>query len=99
MFKQELDYDWTYFSPYGGDLVHGTAAATPLQIDYKRLRPTPGQEIRFFDENVLFEDEMGDNGSATFLVKTVQPRSRAPPHRVARDGVWHLYAGPVLHPG
>lgn len=61
-------YDWTYSTNYKGSLSQGTRfeeteSAIPLE---KLLRPDP---ILFYDESVLFEDELGDNGIAMLSTK------------------------------
>lgn len=68
----ELDYDWTYTCPYSGSLKGFVEEETVDSIDYGKLRAAGGTDVIFYDENVLFEDEMGDNGSAIFSVKTVR---------------------------
>lgn len=71
MFRTELDYDWTYQTKYSGELEGLRSEATDLAIPYDRLKPGNGREVLFFDENILYEDEMGDNGTTVFSVKTV----------------------------
>jgi type 2A phosphatase activator TIP41 len=45
---------------------------TSMCIDIEKLKlPEP---IYFYDENVLFEDELADNGTATLIVKVVSLR-------------------------
>jgi type 2A phosphatase activator TIP41 len=71
-------YDWTYTTDYMGsvewvrlDTPDDRPVFTPTQqgIDYDRLRQR--EPILFFDNVVLFEDELADNGTAVLLVKTV----------------------------
>ncbi|CAH2355154.1 type 2A phosphatase activator Tip41p [[Candida] railenensis] len=64
-------YDWTYSTNYKGSITHpepGYLKATETtKIPIHRLtRPDP---ILFFDEMVLFEDELGDNGISMLTVK------------------------------
>lgn len=70
-YRLELDYDWTYQSAYSGIIEGVTPSATTETIDYNRLVVRDQSEILWYDENILFEDEMGDNGSSIFSVKTV----------------------------
>lgn len=69
-----LDYDWTYQSHYCGSLQSPfeiDIIDTNETIDYSRLKPSnpDSSTILFYDENCLYEDEMGDNGSSNFSVK------------------------------
>lgn len=66
----ELDYDWTYQSDYQGTITGATLHETDQTIDYAKLSATAGSNIAFYDENCLWEDEMGDNGTSVFNVKT-----------------------------
>lgn len=60
-------YDWTYSTNYRGTLVQSNARATDEDIPMDRLlRQDP---ILFYDESVLFEDELGDNGIAILSTK------------------------------
>lgn len=63
------DFDWTFSTAYKGSLspssVRTTATDERIPLD-KLRREDP---IMFFDEMVLFEDELGDNGEATLTVK------------------------------
>lgn len=60
-------YDWTYSTAYKGTvrLAKFVPAAGELPLA-KLLRPDP---ILFFDELVLFEDELGDNGISMLSTK------------------------------
>lgn len=68
-----FDYDWTYtpqnyMGKMNGDLVVVDACPDPpVEIDYGRLKRQ--DPILFFDENILYEDELGDNGISIVLVK------------------------------
>jgi type 2A phosphatase activator TIP41 len=66
----ELDYDWTYQSDYQGTVVGAVQHETEETIDYGKLRAAAGEDILFYNENYLWEDEMGDNGTSVFSVKT-----------------------------
>ncbi|KAK9473617.1 TIP41-domain-containing protein [Dipodascopsis tothii] len=58
-------FDWTYTTDYKGTGT-GFAPGT-MEIPFDRLRrPDP---ILFFAENMLFEDELGDNGTAEYNVR------------------------------
>ncbi len=76
------DYDWTFTTEYKGTIsapvAEGADAAaaagllveTEEKIDLDRLRvPEP---MLFFDEVVLFEDELADNGDSFLSVKVVR---------------------------
>lgn len=72
--EQELifDYDWTY-SPlnYHGHLEgHKSVTQGTCEINYTRLKQQ--DPILFFDENILYEDELGDNGVSILSVKMVR---------------------------
>ena len=66
-------YDWTYTTGYRGSLICRPGAKplnvvpTDQQLDLERLRVR--EKILFFDEVVLFEDELADNGTAQLSVK------------------------------
>ncbi|KAL0094773.1 TIP41-like family-domain-containing protein [Phycomyces blakesleeanus] len=64
-------YDWTYSTPYKGTLISSLdnrsfeKADTP--VDFQRLmKPDP---ILFYDENILYEDELADNGTAMLSIR------------------------------
>lgn len=65
-------YDWTFTTRFMGELISEkgqtiTPTITEEQIPVQLLtRPDP---ILFYDEVVLFEDELADNGSAIVTVK------------------------------
>lgn len=62
------DFDWTFSTAYKGSLAAAArVAATEERIPLEKLRRE--DPIMFFDEMVLFEDELGDNGEATLTVK------------------------------
>ena len=68
-----FDYDWTY-TPYS---YFGTLSADVseeggegFEINYNRLKQQ--DPILFFDENILYEDELGDNGISIISVKLVR---------------------------
>lgn len=61
-------YDWTYTTPYRGSLIGDvTVSVTEERINLDKLRER--EQILFFDEMLLFEDELGDNGCAQLDVK------------------------------
>jgi type 2A phosphatase activator TIP41 len=61
-------FDWTYSTPYAGTVVSGHAAhATTEAVDVERLKRR--DPILFFDEVILFEDELADNGGSLLSVK------------------------------
>lgn len=60
-------YDWTYSTNYKGTLENIKFYPTNEKIPIDRLlRPDP---ILFFDESILFEDELGDNGISILSTK------------------------------
>ncbi len=63
-------YDWTYSTVYTGDVDQNHELqfeATEKRIPFNRLkRPDP---ILFFDDMILYEDELGDNGASILQVK------------------------------
>lgn len=62
-------FDWTYTTAYKGTLSEASTQFEPTQeeIPIHKLRsPDP---ILFFDDIMLFEDELGDNGIAVLSVK------------------------------
>ena len=70
-FTDNLDtlkpYDWTYSPNYKGTETNLTLYETTEEIPVKKLlQPDP---ILFFDESILFEDELGDNGILMLLTK------------------------------
>jgi len=62
--KSRKVYDWSYSTDYRGTVISSSPSlrfqdsARPIPVDLLR-RPDP---ILFFDELVLYEDEMADNG-------------------------------------
>lgn len=68
-------YDWTYSTKYNGtnlstDKSMVFSPTTSESIDIEQLKkPDP---ILFYDENILFEDELADNGTAVLTTKVVR---------------------------
>jgi len=64
-------FDWTYTTNYKGTLTNHdpylVVMETEEKIDFEKLKKR--EKILFFDELVLFEDELADNGSAELSVK------------------------------
>lgn len=64
--------DWTFTTRYGGDLRIGghlaVAGGGSLGVDYEELRRVD-IPILFASEVVLFEDELDDNGTASYKVR------------------------------
>jgi type 2A phosphatase activator TIP41 len=63
-------YDWTYTTAYRG------TTATELEqhqgeslVDTERLKRQ--EPILFYDENILYEDELADNGTAMLTIRLV----------------------------
>ena len=63
------DFDWTFSTSYRGTLIPPSTrvSTTEERIPLDMLRRE--DPIMFFDEMVLFEDELGDNGEAKLTVK------------------------------
>lgn len=60
-------YDWTYSINYKGTVHNFNFVPTDKEMPVQKLlRPDP---ILFFDELVLFEDELGDNGISLLTTK------------------------------
>ncbi|CAH6718160.1 type 2A phosphatase activator Tip41p [[Candida] jaroonii] len=61
------NFDWTYSVNYKGSItgIEFKPTNDPFPID-RLLKPDP---ILFFDESVLFEDELGDNGISVLSTK------------------------------
>ncbi|XP_046334004.1 TIP41-like protein [Haliotis rufescens] len=72
-------FDWTYTTGYKGELVAVDkpslkATATSERIDLEKLKVR--EKIMFYDDVLLFEDELSDNGSSILSVKIrVMPSS------------------------
>lgn len=66
--QKKKEYDWTFASDYWGTLGGGAALSDTTQtIPYDKLKIQ--EPILFFDSQVLFEDELGDNGTCIETVK------------------------------
>ncbi|GEQ68035.1 hypothetical protein JCM33374_g1701 [Metschnikowia sp. JCM 33374] len=60
-------YDWTYSTNYKGTLTKCKFSPYAQDIPLEKLvRQDP---ILFYDESILFEDELGDNGISMFSTK------------------------------
>ncbi|CDR42202.1 CYFA0S08e04764g1_1 [Cyberlindnera fabianii] len=62
-------FDWTYSTPYRGSLPENVKMieSPGLTLPWEKLkRPDP---ILFFDDMVLYEDELGDNGISVLSAK------------------------------
>jgi type 2A phosphatase activator TIP41 len=63
-------YDWTYTTHYKGSTAQGEFGPTQLHIDTEKLlRKDP---ILFYNDVILYEDELGDNGCAFLNVRVVR---------------------------
>jgi len=60
-------YDWTFTTEYKGTLSNFACEPTDMSINYEKLKIQ--EKILFFDEVVLFEDELDDNGCTKLSVK------------------------------
>lgn len=70
--------DWTFTTKYAGTFT-GSVRYAPndrsselVEIDYDALRNVD-IPIRLFSEVILFEDELDDNGTASYKVRIVSP--------------------------
>ncbi|KAI9017141.1 TIP41-like family-domain-containing protein [Gaertneriomyces semiglobifer] len=59
-------FDWTYSTEYKGD-SEGPEWKEGGEVDYDRLKTR--EQILFWDEVVLFEDELADNGTALLTLR------------------------------
>ena len=75
-------YDWTFTpsdykgtlsseEPYSNSPSSTVVALSNEKIDYEKLKVQ--EKILFFDEIILYEDELDDNGVAKLSVKIVRP--------------------------
>lgn len=65
-------YDWTYSTDYKGTVLSDQQfeeADEPV-IDVERLKKQ--EPILFYDENILYEDELADNGTTVLSVRLVR---------------------------
>ncbi|CAD6192926.1 unnamed protein product [Caenorhabditis auriculariae] len=60
-------YDWTFTTHYNGTLIDCHTEETDERIDMERLKQR--DEIKFFAETTLFEDELADHGTAELSAK------------------------------
>lgn len=75
--------DWTFTTGYAGTLKNASESEgeTTQEIEYEMLKDT-SVPIRFFGETVLFEDELDDNGVASYKVRIVRFVTRLLPSNV-----------------
>lgn len=62
-------YDWTFSCPYEGS-CNIEFSHSKVGINYELLMKE--EAILFYDEILLFEDELADNGMSTLTVKIVK---------------------------
>ncbi|KAI8325116.1 TIP41-domain-containing protein [Martensiomyces pterosporus] len=61
-------FDWTFTTKYRGTPENGLVfSASETGIDYQKLMVR--EDILFYDENVLYEDDLGDNGTSQLSYK------------------------------
>jgi len=65
--KIHRPYDWTFSTDFRGKIENTTAEVTKERIDITKLMRR--EPILFFDQVILYEDELGDNGIATLDAK------------------------------
>ncbi|KAF9435280.1 hypothetical protein BGZ76_006577 [Entomortierella beljakovae] len=81
-------YDWTYSTKYNGTILSDNQfeKTTSETIDIEQLKkPDP---IFFYDENILFEDELADNGTAVLTTKMKIPPSKGDDLSLLLDSNW-----------
>lgn len=65
-------FDWTFYTTYKGTLLGDKkfqVVPTTERIDLEKLKVK--EEIKFYEDICLFEDELADNGVAQLTVKMV----------------------------
>ncbi|KAL1929792.1 hypothetical protein VTP01DRAFT_1930 [Rhizomucor pusillus] len=62
-------YDWTYTTTYKGTVLRGGEfeQAEEPQVDFERLKQK--EPILFYNENILYEDELADNGTTMLSIR------------------------------
>lgn len=64
-------YDWTYTTDYQGTTnTELQINDGPSLVDMNLLRKQ--DPILFYDENILYEDELADNGTAMLTIRLVK---------------------------
>lgn len=71
--KSEMEvykpYDWTYSSKYKGTTAAAGVVWSPTDREIPVHKLTSDNPIIFFDDMILYEDELGDNGESILNVK------------------------------
>ena len=67
--KVTRNFDWTYSTLYNGTLSDLELEPTDEKIDFEKLKVR--EEIKFYQEIYLYEDELDDNGSTKCTIKIV----------------------------
>ena len=90
--KVSHPFDWTFTTNYSGT-VFGAATVEPtdLRIDMEKLKLK--EQILFFDEIHLYEDELADHGCASCSIKVVTSQKKKISDNVSRnpDALTWLY--------
>ncbi|KAJ1999228.1 Tap42 interacting protein [Coemansia thaxteri] len=61
-------FDWTFSTKYRGSVANGLQfCSSDTGIDYEKLMVR--EDILFYDENILYEDDLGDNGTSQLSYK------------------------------
>ncbi|KAJ2909449.1 Tap42 interacting protein [Coemansia aciculifera] len=61
-------FDWTFTTKYRGTASNGLVfGPSETGIDYEKLMVR--EDIIFYDENILYEDDLGDNGTSQLSYK------------------------------
>lgn len=70
----ESPSDWTFTTKYDGDVLDGVKEirkGTEKKINYDKLRRRD-IPVRYFNESILFEDELDDNGVSIYTIRMVR---------------------------
>jgi len=79
-------FDWTFSTNYSGSLKNGLVAQpTDKRIDMAKLMQR--EQILYYREVTLFEDELHDNGTVLSSIKIVSDSVRN--NRGKLKGYWH----------
>lgn len=60
-------YDWTFSTLYQGQIKGEIEEHLGGSIDYERLKTN--KDVQFYDEVIMYDDELADNGMSIYIVK------------------------------
>lgn len=60
-------YDWTFSTLYQGQINGSFQEHLGSKLDYDKLRTS--KDINFYDEVIMYEDELADNGISIYSIK------------------------------